>query len=298
MCRGSFEGRADVTVLKNKRPTRGVGLGRAARPTSRILQSTCGSGHWHHDRNCDSDPGVSAIVQVVAVVIVDVHIVVRVPVGRPILRPRVHHQERIPAILEARVAIDNNGLRPNAKKASCSEGQTELSPRDVEATVAAALHPGAMIGPPVSRATQLPGWLSSPSAIASPVPLPFPISPLPLRGYARWVAARPVARIASACGWAGRCGLGRRLGTPLALVALFPIRTLWRRAFRSRLRRLATLRTSLSLVRFCSWRWWRFGLSCRSILRLVSLVLLSVRLGRLRINLVYAKHKTGCEKQI
>jgi hypothetical protein len=84
------------------------------------------------------------------------------------------------------------------------------------------------------------------------------------------------------------------LGTPLALVAFVPIRTLW----------LARLWTSFPLVRLCSWRWIWFlcgwcciGLSCRSILRLVGLALLSVRLGRLRINLFHAKHEAGAEKQ-
>jgi hypothetical protein len=84
------------------------------------------------------------------------------------------------------------------------------------------------------------------------------------------------------------------LGTPLALVAFIPIRTLW----------LARLRTGFSLVRFGAWRWIRFlcrrlciGLSCRSIPRLVFLVLLSVLLGRLRIDLLHAKHEACAEKQ-
>jgi hypothetical protein len=47
----------------------------------------------HHNRNRDSDTGMSAIVQVVTVIIVDVNIIIRVPVRRPVLRPRVHHHE-------------------------------------------------------------------------------------------------------------------------------------------------------------------------------------------------------------
>jgi hypothetical protein len=82
--------------------------------------------HWlcsilEHDRDCNRFTGKLPVVQVVAVVEADINVVGGIPILRPIGRPGVHHQEGIAAVLEARIAVHDNGLALKAEPISNAE---------------------------------------------------------------------------------------------------------------------------------------------------------------------------------
>ncbi len=109
----------------------------------------------HGDRNRFT--GIFAVVEIIPIVIANINVIGGIPVFCPVFRPRVHHHERIAAILELRVAPDYDGLAPDAKPVPDSKVEAETSLGDVVASISAALRPTAVIALPVRGAIVLPG---------------------------------------------------------------------------------------------------------------------------------------------
>ncbi len=104
----------------------------------------------HRDVDCNSDVGIPAVEQVVAVVDVgDINVVCVVPIIRPVFRPRVNHTEPIAAVLEAGIsAYNEEGEAVDAEPMVAAEVSTEALVRNAVAVVAAALLPSAVVGIP------------------------------------------------------------------------------------------------------------------------------------------------------
>ena len=126
----------------------------------------------HIDGDCDPIPGVPAVVQVIAVFGVnDIHIIVVVPIVRPVLWPWVHETEPKAAVLEPRIpAIQLHRVPVDAEPVI----RTKVAPITViwntVAAVAATLLPVTVLRLPVTCAMLLPHlplltWLH-------PLPLP------------------------------------------------------------------------------------------------------------------------------
>jgi hypothetical protein len=107
---------------------------------------------------------IAAVVKVVSIVVVDVNVIGVIPVVCPVLRVWIHQQERIPAILETRIALINNRSRAEAEEVLASEIEIEAGLRNVITAVASTLRPGAMIGGPVLGPILLPGIVPLPAA--------------------------------------------------------------------------------------------------------------------------------------
>ncbi len=105
----------------------------------------------YRDADGNSDVGIPAVVQVVAVIHVgDVNVVVVVPVIAPIFRPRVNRTEPITVVLEARVSADNQeGEAVDAESVVLAKISAEAVVRDAVAVISAALLPVAVVGVPV-----------------------------------------------------------------------------------------------------------------------------------------------------
>jgi hypothetical protein len=105
----------------------------------------------YRDADGNSNIGISAVVQVVAVIhIGDVNVVVVVPVIAPIFRPRVNGTEPITVVLEARVSADNQeGEAVDAESVVLTKISAEAVVRDAVAVISAALLPVAVVGVPV-----------------------------------------------------------------------------------------------------------------------------------------------------
>src|SRR6202051_39433 len=99
------------------------------------------------DRHCIA--GIPTVLQLIPVFIVNVKVIACVPVIGPVSRPRVHHHEPKAAVLETRVTRNYDGLTLDAKRVLCAEIETETILRNVVATIAATLRPGAVIGLPI-----------------------------------------------------------------------------------------------------------------------------------------------------
>src|SRR5579864_3822212 len=108
--------------------------------------------------DCNPIPGVPTVVQVIAVFGVnDIHIIVVVPIVRPVLWPRVHETEpktgvpesRRPAICFQRVSVD-------AEPVICTEVATIVVLWNAVASVSPTLPPVAVLGLPVTCAVLLP----------------------------------------------------------------------------------------------------------------------------------------------
>jgi hypothetical protein len=102
-----------------------------------------------HDGNRNSFTGILAIVEIVSVVIANVYVVGGIPVFGPVSRPRIHHHERITAVLEARVTINNDGLAPDAKPMPQAEIKTKGCLRDVVSAISPTLIPSTVIALPI-----------------------------------------------------------------------------------------------------------------------------------------------------
>ena len=107
---------------------------------------------------------IAAVVKVVAIVVVDIKVIGVIPVVGPIFRPWVKQQERISAVLEARIPQIHDRLRANAEGVLGSEIEAEGVLRNVVTAVASALRPGAMVGGPPLGAILLPGIMPLPAA--------------------------------------------------------------------------------------------------------------------------------------
>jgi hypothetical protein len=58
--------------------------------------------------DCNSGAGIPAVVHVVAAVYVrDINVVIVVPVGSPVIRPRINRAEPVTVVLEARISADH-----------------------------------------------------------------------------------------------------------------------------------------------------------------------------------------------
>jgi hypothetical protein len=105
----------------------------------------------HRDIDCNTDPGIPAVVHVVAVVdIADIDFVVVIPVISPVLRPWVYRTEPITLVLEAWIsAYNQEGQAVNTESMVRPKVSAEAVVRDAIAVVAAALLPGAVVRFPV-----------------------------------------------------------------------------------------------------------------------------------------------------
>ena len=102
--------------------------------------------------------GVPSVVQVIAAVGVnDVHIIVVVPVVRPVFWPRVHKTEPKTTILEARIpTVQLHRVAPDAEPVIRTKAQTIPVIWNAVTVIAAALLPVPVLGLPVSCAMLLP----------------------------------------------------------------------------------------------------------------------------------------------
>ena len=105
----------------------------------------------HRDADRNSDVGIPAVEQVIAVVYIgDIDIVVVIPVISPILRPRVNQTDPITLVLEAWVATnDEEGQAVDAESVVGPEVPAVTVVRDAVAVVAAALLPVPVVRFPV-----------------------------------------------------------------------------------------------------------------------------------------------------
>ena len=108
----------------------------------------------------DRDPvaGISAVIHVIAAfVIVNVDVIVFVPVIRPIFRPGVEDAEPKTVILKAgKSAVCFHGKTVDPEPVVGTEVAAEMILGNTVAVVAAALLPGAVLGPPAACAMLLP----------------------------------------------------------------------------------------------------------------------------------------------
>jgi hypothetical protein len=102
------------------------------------------------DRN--SSAGISAVVQIVAIVnISDIDVIVVIPVISPIFRPWVKSTDPITVILKAGISANNQEGKPgDAEPMVLTKVSTESVIRNAVAAVAATLLPGAVVGIPAS----------------------------------------------------------------------------------------------------------------------------------------------------
>jgi hypothetical protein len=104
--------------------------------------------------DCDSIPGMLTVVHVIAVSgVVDVHVIVVVPIVRPVFRPWVNDTEPKAAILEPGVPTRKNyweTVKP--EPVNLAEGVTETVVGNTVTVVAASLLPPAVLGLPAPRA--------------------------------------------------------------------------------------------------------------------------------------------------
>ena len=107
---------------------------------------------------------IAAIVEVIAIVVVDVEVIGVIPVVGPVFRPWIDHQERKSAVLETRIPQIHNWLRANAEEVLAAERETESVLRHVVTAVASALRPTPMVGRPPLGAILLPGIVPLPRA--------------------------------------------------------------------------------------------------------------------------------------
>ena len=104
----------------------------------------------HRDADCNSNGGIPAVEQVIAVVdVVDIDVVGVVPVIRPVFWPWVNETEPIALVLEAWISAHNKeGEAVDAEAMVLTKVSTETVVRNTVAVVAAALLPSAVVGIP------------------------------------------------------------------------------------------------------------------------------------------------------
>ena len=108
--------------------------------------------------NCDSIPRVPAVVQVIAVFGVnDIHIIVVVPIVRPVLWPWVHETEPKASVLEPRIpAIQLHRVPVDVEPVIRPKAATIVGIWNAVAGITATLPPIAVLGLPVTCAMLLP----------------------------------------------------------------------------------------------------------------------------------------------
>ena len=101
----------------------------------------------HRDADCNSDIGIPAVEQVIAVVGVgDVDVICVVPVIRPVFWPWVNRTEPIATVLEARVPANNQeGKTVDSESMLRPKVSTEPVVGDAVAVVATTLLPIAVV---------------------------------------------------------------------------------------------------------------------------------------------------------
>ena len=104
----------------------------------------------HRDADRNSDVGIPAVVQVVAIVDVhDIDFIVVVPVISPVLRPGVNHAEPVAAVLEAGISAHNHeGQAVDAESMVPAEVPAVAVVGDAVAVVTPTLSPSAVVGVP------------------------------------------------------------------------------------------------------------------------------------------------------
>ncbi len=112
----------------------------------------------HRDADRDSNARVSAVEEVIAVVLVtDIDIIGVIPVVRPVSRPGIDHAEPIARVLKAWETTDNQErLTANPEAMASTEVSSVPLFWDAEAEVPSTLLPVSMIRLPVSSTTILP----------------------------------------------------------------------------------------------------------------------------------------------
>ena len=110
------------------------------------------------DADCNSNPGIPAVVQVIAVPeVVDIHIIVVIPVVSPVFWPRVNDTEPKATVLKSGISANNYQREAvDAEPVTRTKVTTETDFRNVVAVVAATLLPGAVFGLPATCAMLLP----------------------------------------------------------------------------------------------------------------------------------------------
>src|ERR1700686_2980451 len=95
----------------------------------------------HKNGDCDSIPGIPTVVHVIAVPrIVDIHIIVVIPVVRPVFRPRVKDAEPKPAVLEGGIPANHyHRVTVDAERVIRAEVTSITVLRNAVAVVAATL---------------------------------------------------------------------------------------------------------------------------------------------------------------
>jgi hypothetical protein len=101
----------------------------------------------HRDTDRNSDVGITAVVQVTAVVgVCDVNVVIVIPAIPPVFRPRIHETDPITFILEARVTANNHeGESVDAEAMVPTKVSAVTIVGDAVAVVTAALLPVPMV---------------------------------------------------------------------------------------------------------------------------------------------------------
>jgi hypothetical protein len=140
---------AQTAERQSQRGLIGLGLAAPGEFTRGRLVPRRGALQLQHNGDRNRLSRMHTVVEVIPVVIANINIVSGIPVLRPVLWPRVNHQKRIAAVLEARVTPNYDGLAPDAKPVSLAEMETEAIQGNVVAAIAATLSPGAVIAFPM-----------------------------------------------------------------------------------------------------------------------------------------------------
>lgn len=111
----------------------------------------------HRDADCDPNARVSAVEEVIAIVLIaDIHIVRVIPVIVPISRPGIDHAEPIASVLEARVPTNyQEGKAADPEAMAGAKVSIEPRLRNPIASVPSTLLPASMVRLPVARAVLL-----------------------------------------------------------------------------------------------------------------------------------------------
>jgi len=112
----------------------------------------------HKNGDCNSIPGIPTVVHVIAVPgIVDIHIIVVIPIVRPVFRPRIKDTEPKAAVLEAGIPANHyHRVAVDAERVIRAEVTPITVLWNAVAVVAATLLPGAVLGLEATCAMLLP----------------------------------------------------------------------------------------------------------------------------------------------
>jgi len=110
--------------------------------------------------NRDRDPviGILTVIQIIALVgVSDIHVVVIIPIVRPVFWPRIHETEPKAAILEARIpTVDLHGVPVEAERVFWTKITPIAVVGNAVAVVSTTVPPGAVLGLPILCAMLLP----------------------------------------------------------------------------------------------------------------------------------------------